>query len=385
MLFKRQDKIGDFTVISPIKEGSYAETYRVKDSLGKKKFLKLVPTSKLRSWQIDDNGNIIEFEVSKNLKHHNLNETILTDNIIINGQKYSYLVKEFLANETLAESIERGKKFDVYEIKKISKALLSALKYLHEQSRPIIHNEVTIQNIILNLNTENLDDIKLIDFGYSRFLDMANCKQPLEDLNIFYQAPERFAGVSCVQSDLFAVGVCIYVLLYGKLPWFFDISRKSQQENLEKLAKLRELPLYIPDEDIFELDEQFINTIKRALLPDAENRFSSADEFISAIDGNLKIENPDKFRQAKFSGESKNKNNSNNVAKPKDGEGFSAIAGMHELKDLVTTEVIDAINQREEYERYGVTVPNGMLLYGPPGCGKLFLQNNLLQRLDLTF
>ena len=385
MLYKRQDKIGNFTVISPIKEGSYAETYRVKDSLGKKKFLKLVPTSKLRRWQIDDNGSIIEFEVSKNLKHHNLSETILTDNIIINGQKYSYLVKEFLANETLAESIEHGKKFDVYEIKKIMKALLSALKYLHEQPRPIIHNEVTIQNIILNLNTENLDDIKLIDFGYSRFLDMPNCKQPLEDLNIFYQAPERFAGVSCVQSDLFSVGVCIYVLLYGQLPWFFDISRKSEQENLERLAKLRELPLNIPDEDIFELDGQFVNTIRRALLPDAENRFSSADEFMSAIDGTLKVENPDKFRQAKFGGESKKTKDSQKIEKPKDGEGFSAIAGMHELKDLVTTEVIDAINQREEYERYGVTIPNGMLLYGPPGCGKTFFAKQLAVEVGFNF
>ena len=362
MLFKRNDKIGAYTVISPIKRGAYAETYRVKDAQGAKRFLKLICTPQLKHWQTDETGNIIEVEVAKKLHNHNLCDNIDSGSMVIGGQKYSYLVNVFVNNETLAESIARGREYSIYEIKQIITAVLTALKYLHTLPRPVIHNEVTIQNILLDLKTDDLKDVRLIDFGYARYLDMPNCKSGLDDLNVFYLAPERFAGVSCVQSDLYSVGVCLYTLIYEKLPWFCDLGHCSDAEKIEKVSRRRERPLDIPDIDMFELDKQLINTIKKALLSDVNDRFQTADEFIAALNGSVKVDNPDLTRQMKVGGDEKKQSTAHH--KPADGEGFSAIAGMKELKDLVKTEVIDAINQREEYERYGVSIPNGMLLYG---------------------
>ena len=383
MIFKRNDKIGSYNVVSPIKRGTYAETYRVKDTQGVKRFLKLICTPQLKHWQTDETGNIIEIEVAKELHNHNLCDNIDSGVMVIGGQKYSYLVNEFVNNETLAESIERGKKYSIYEIKQIVTALLSAVKYLHGLPRPIIHNEVTIQNILLDLKTNDLKDIKLIDFGYARYLDMPNFKPELDDLNVFYLAPERFAGVSCIQSDLYAVGVCLYTLIYNRLPWFCDLGHCSANEKIEKISRRRERPLDIPDINIFELDEQLINTVKKALLSNVKDRFQTADEFISAIEGSVKVENPDLTLQMRVGGEEKK--SSAQQHKPAVGEGFSAIAGMKELKDLVKMEVIDAINQREEYERYGVSIPNGMLLYGPPGCGKTFFAKQLAAEVGFNF
>lgn len=383
MLFKRNDTIGEYTVISPIKKGAYAETYRVRDMHGAKRFLKLICTPELKHWQTDNDGNIIEAEVAKYLSHSNLCEYVGSGTLVIGGQKYYYIVTEFVNNETLAESIERGREYSVYEIKQIALAVLSALKYLHSLPRPLIHNEVTIQNILLNLKTDDLRDVKLIDFGYSRYLDMPNCKQSLDDLNIFYLAPERFAGVTCVQSDLYAVGVCLYLLIYRKLPWFFDTGRCSNDEKITKISRRRERQLEFPDIDMFELDEQLINTIKKSLQLDVHARFQSADEFMSALKGELKVENPDMMRQARLNDDGRKYTMTS--AKPSDGEGFSAIAGMQELKELVKIEVIDALNQKEEYERYGVTIPNGMLLYGPPGCGKTFFAKQLAAEAGFNF
>lgn len=383
MLFKRNDKIGAYTVISPIKAGAYAETYRVKDAQGAKRFLKLISTPQLKHWQTDDKGSIVEMEVAQQLHHHNLCDNVDSGNIVIRGQKYSYLVNEFVNNETVAESITRGREYSVYEIKQILIAVLSALEYLHSLPRPIIHNEVTIQNILLDLKTDDLKDVRLIDFGYARYLDMPNCKTSLDDLNAFYLAPERFAGVSCVQSDLYAVGVCLYTLLYDKLPWFCDLARCNDAEKIEKINRRRQRPLDFPDIDLFELDEQLINTVKKSLLPDVQGRFQSASEFIAALNGSLKVENPDLTRQMKVGSDEKKQSTSHH--RPADGEGFSAIAGMQELKELVKTEVIDAINQREEYERYGVSIPNGMLLYGPPGCGKTFFAKQLAAEVGFNF
>lgn len=383
MLFKRNDKIEDYTVISAIKQSYYAETYRVKDTQGTKRFLKLICTPLLKYWQTDEIGSIIEMEVAKELHNHNLCDNIDSGTMVIGGQKYSYLVNEFVNNETLAESIAHGREYSIYEIKQIIKALLSAIKYLHTLPRPVIHNEITIQNILLDLKTDDLKDIRLIDFGYARYLDMPNCKPSLDNLNVFYLAPERFAGVSCIQSDLYAVGVCLYTLIYNKLPWFFDLGHCSDTEKIEKISRRRERTLDIPDIDMFELDEQLINTIKKALLPDVRDRFQTTDEFIAALDGAIKIENPNPSRQMRVGGDEKKQS----VAQHKSvaGEGFSAIAGMQELKNLVKTEVIDAINQREEYERYGVSIPNGMLLYGPPGCGKTFFAKQLAAEVGFNF
>lgn len=57
---------------------------------------------------------------------------------------------------------------------------------------------------------------------------------------------------------------------------------------------------------------------------------------------------------------------------------------MEELKQQMREEVIEPLHNPEEYHRYGVTIPNGMLLYGPPGCGKTFLRNILQKRSDST-
>ena len=381
MLFKRNDKIGAYTVISPIKQGSYAETYRVKDTQGTKRFLKLISTTQLKHWQTDETGSIIEMEITKDLNNHNLCDYIDYGSILVSGQKYSYIVNEFVNNETLAESISRDREYSIYEIKLMITAVLSAIKYLHTLSRPIIHNEVTIQNIILDLKTDDLKDVRLIDFGHARYLDMPNCKPDFRDLNIFYLAPERFAGVSCVQSDLYAVGVCLYTLIYNKLPWFCDISQYSDAERIEKISQRREQPLDIPDIDMFELDEQLINTIKKSLLPEVNDRFQTADEFIKALNGEIKVTRIDNQKKIKSDDSNLKKTK---VSIPK-GEGFSAIAGMTELKEQMQIEVIDALHSPEEYAKYGLTIPNGMLLYGPPGCGKTFFAKHFAEEVGFNF
>lgn len=382
MYFKKNDKIDSYTVVFPHKQGSYAETYRVKDASGKTRFLKLINYSKLNRNQIDDNGRVIEVEISKLLHHHNLCQFIDSGNMMMNGSQYAWFVTEFISGETLSQRIIRDDEISVYEIKTIAKAVLSALSFLHSQPIPVIHNEVTIQNVFLNLVGE-IQDLKLIDFGYARCLNQSPAKPNMEELNPFYLAPERFSGVCSVQTDLYSVGVMMYHLLYGELPWFVDVSRKRGQDVIDSILAERDKELELAKEDKYELDDQLLNVIAKSLSYDAEDRFQSADEFIRAIDGEVKIERQSTKRKILSQQQSKDVPKSSEIKKK--GEGFAAVAGMEELKQQMREEVIEPLHNPEEYHRYGVTIPNGMLLYGPPGCGKTFFAKHFAEEVGFNF
>ena len=382
MHFKKNDKIGTYTVAFPHKQGAYAETYRVKDTSGKTRFLKLINYSKLNRNQIDDNGRVIEVEIAKQLHHHNLCQYVDSDNIMMNGSQYAWFVTEFVSGETLSQRIIRDDEISVYEIKTIAKAVLSALSFLHSQPIPVIHNEVTIQNVFLNLVGE-LQDLKLIDFGYARFLNQSPVKPNLDELNPFYLAPERFSGVYSIQTDLYSVGVMMYHLLYGELPWFLDVSSKRGQDVIDSILAERDKELTLTKEDKYELDDQLLNVIAKSLSYDSEDRFQSADEFIKAIDGEVKIERQSTKR--KILSQQQSDNTPASSAIKKKGEGFAAVAGMEELKQQMREEVIEPLHNPEEYHRYGVTIPNGMLLYGPPGCGKTFFAKHFAEEVGFNF
>lgn len=66
-------------------------------------------------------------------------------------------------------------------------------------------------------------------------------------------------------------------------------------------------------------------------------------------------------------------------------KGFDSVAGMSELKNLLLNDVIQPLQNPEKYEKFKLSVPNGILLYGPPGCGKTFIVRKLAEELGYNF
>jgi ATP-dependent 26S proteasome regulatory subunit len=69
----------------------------------------------------------------------------------------------------------------------------------------------------------------------------------------------------------------------------------------------------------------------------------------------------------------------------KTGVGLQSIPGMHSLKQTLTEDIIDVLRNADEYKKYGLALPNGVLFYGPPGCGKTFIAQHLAKELDYNF
>ena len=189
-------------------------------------------------------------------------------------------------------------------------------------------------------------------------------------------APERLNGVNCVQSDLFSVGVLLYQLLFDRLPWFFDTSGMSDLQIVERLQDERMKPLRLLNIEKFELDDNLLKVISKAVRNDVGERFSSAAEFADAIEGNIVIEG-ELIRKVDVGSER---------PKPKkSGNGFKDVAGMQDLKDLLNKSVINILKNTERAKKYKISIPNGMLLYGPPGCGKSFLAEKFAEETGYNY
>lgn len=65
--------------------------------------------------------------------------------------------------------------------------------------------------------------------------------------------------------------------------------------------------------------------------------------------------------------------------------GFDCVAGMKELKTLLFNDVINPLSNPEKYLKFKLTIPNGILLYGPPGCGKTFIVKKLAEELGFNY
>lgn len=370
ILEKGQTIDNKYSVSFFLKKGSYAETYRIQNEVKETMFLKLFDYSKFHRTQFTDNGDVLEIEILKQIKHPNLAKCNDSGNVLIDNHKYAYVVLDFISGETLADKMKRENTLSPYEAKSILLSILNGLNYLH--NKQIIHNDITNQNIMLDLSGK-VSIPKIIDFGYARFLTQSIKEFMKEGLNLFYTANETFNKVFSIQSDIYSVGALYYYLLTGLPPYFVEISKyKSDRIQLEEMIlEERKKPLKFSDK----IDEQTQNIIRKALQPKAENRFKSTKELIQVLNGELDIElSVPEGQTIKIQPKEK-----------KIGKGFSAIAGMQELKDTIRLDVIDALNDKERYAEYGLTIPNGMLLYGPPGCGKTFFAEKMAEEIGFNF
>jgi len=383
-IFSKGSLANGYSVLFPIKRGSNAETYRVKGKDGKLYFLKLFNYAKLHRSAFDIENNLLEIEFLKSIKHPNIVAYKDSGELIFEGRKFGYLVLNFIAGETLAEKISREKIESVYDLKQIISAVLNGLNYLHSLPVPIIHNEITPQNIMLDLSGD-IPQAKIIDFGYARSFHQSSKSFSKEGLNLNYVASECFNNFYSPQSDLFSVGALMYHLLFGMPPWFKDISKfKADRTKAEDvIIEERKKPLSFPkvSSDILDFDESILKVLKKALQQDPENRFQSANEFTQALNGEIEIEDVDTVQKVK----SDDKDDKKIKTQKAKGKGFDAIAGLDDLKNEMKRSVIDILQNPEKAERYGAKLPNGMVLYGPPGCGKTFFAKHFAEEVGFNF
>lgn len=372
VLQKGQIVDGKYSVNFFLKKGNYAESYRVQNEKKETKFLKLFDYKRLHRTQLNASGEIIEINILGEIKHPNLSKFVDAGEIIDGTNKYAYAVLDFISGETLTDKLKRDETLSHYDAKDIILGVLNGLQYMHSHKPAIIHNDITPQNVMVDLSGK-VSIAKIIDFGYAKYISQSIKEFTGEGLNPFYCANETFNNVFSVQSDIFSVGALYYHLLMGMPPYFIQISdyKANRVDAQDLIIKQRSKPLRFSND----IKDDVKAILSKALATQPEDRFESANEFIQAINGELLVQmSEDKIPEKKPKSD---------VIKK--GNGFSAIAGMEELKETIRVDIIDALNKKQEYEEYGLSIPNGMLLYGPPGCGKTFFAEKMAEEIGFSF
>jgi len=186
-----------------------------------------------------------------------------------------YLVMEYIEGNDLSDYINKiSGPLPLFNIALIMNEVLSALYYVHEKD--LIHLDIKPSNIMLT----NDDRVKLIDFGIAHDNSNGAIKNIMG--SPYYMSPEQLVEGGRIdhRSDVYSVGITIYELLTGKLP-FSDCNSK---EELYEAIKTKPIPKV---KSLFHVDDKFeleINKIiQKATFKDPEARFQSCQELQIAL------------------------------------------------------------------------------------------------------
>ena len=189
------------------------------------------------------------------------------------GDRLQYIVMEYIEGITLKEYIEQQKVINWKEAVHFVNQILKALQHAHDKG--IVHRDIKPQNIML------LQDgtIKVSDFGIARF-SRGDTRTMTESAigSVHYISPEQARGeITDDKADIYSVGVVMYEMLTGQLPFQSDSAVSVAIMQLQQDAKRpREINPEIP------LGLEQITM--RAMQKNPKNRYQSASEMLLDLD-----------------------------------------------------------------------------------------------------
>jgi transitional endoplasmic reticulum ATPase len=375
-LLKSGDIIKDtYTIECLIGVGAFGEVYRVKHKFLGRQALKIIKIDNFDDLNINELAN--EAVILSRLLHPNIIRIFEANTFRHGGKDYFYIVMELVPGETLLKLIKRKIRLAPDLALSIQRDICAALSVVHNQSPPIVHGDVKPSNVIISYE-KTMPEAKLSDFGVARTLNPVSQRTKAGG-TIYYLPSEAFWGLNSPAGDVFSAGIILYQMLTGMFPWVMTLSDEEDIEEIKSaILKARKNQPVKPSYLNEEIDEQLDDIILKAISNDPDKRYKNGSEFLNAL---IEYEN----RLNKPKSENIDFSKSFEAKSLIDKKGFPGVAGMEELKEVLYSEIILPLQQKELYEKYKIQLPNGILLYGPPGCGKTFIAKKLSEEINYTF
>lgn len=262
LVFFRGQTVGKYKILSPLGSGGFGTVYLAQDTWLDKKVAIKVPH---RQQNLDFSELLHEPRLLGSLSHPNIVSVLTADR----QDSVFFIVMEYVAGETLEAMIMRKGALELSQALDLSVQIANAVDHAHRHG--VIHRDLRPGNVLVS--EQGL--VKVADFGTSRFLEIAAHGTTVIG-SPPYMAPEQFHGKAVFASDLYSLGVTMYQMLTGVLPYDTpspaDLARLMTGE-LITAPKLRNPKLPKPVNDI----------VLKAMAPDIASRYQRASDLLADI------------------------------------------------------------------------------------------------------
>ena len=265
-------KLGRYDLVRVLGKGAMGVVYLGKDP----KISRVVAIKTMALSQEFDEDELVEVkerffreaETAGRLNHPN----IVT--IYDAGEEHdlAYIAMEFLKGKDLAPYTKPDNLLPLDKVMDIVAKTAEALDYAHGQN--VVHRDIKPANIMYELDNGS---VKVTDFGIARITDSSRTKTGMVLGTPSYMSPEQLAGKKVDgRSDLFSLGVMLYQLSTGHLPFTGDsMATLMYKITNEQHASVRAIKAALP--------QSLADIIDRMLEKDVEKRYSRGAEIVADL------------------------------------------------------------------------------------------------------
>ena len=250
-----------YRIIELIGSGGMADVFIANDLIANR----FVAVKIMKEELLNDQANLISFkqeiQSTASLSHPNI--VSIYNEGSFEGRPY--LVSEYIKDQTLSDKLDLLTKFPLKEAIDVIIQVLNALEYTH--SHKLIHRDIKPKNIFYFSN----GIVKLGDYGIAINENAEFSSHILG--SVHYLAPEVYKGYPySVRSDIYAVGITLFELITGELPFMEDDINDVRKDHLYKeMPNASELVISLPKEIDY--------IIGKATAKNPANRYLTAEAF----------------------------------------------------------------------------------------------------------
>jgi serine/threonine protein kinase len=260
-VFFRGQIIGKYKVLSTIGSGGFGTVYLAEDTWIDKKVALKVPHK-----QGVDFGELLrEPRLLATLNHPNI-VTILTAE---KQENVFFIVMEFVPGETLEAILTRDGALDLADALDYTCQICNAVDHAHRQG--VLHRDLRPSNVLVT----DHGLVKVADFGTSRFLEIAAHGTTVIG-SPPYMAPEQFLGKAVFASDIYSLGVTMYQMFTGVLP--YDTPSPTDLDRLMRGELLTAPRVKNP-----KVPKAINDIVLKALAPDIPARYQRASDLLDDV------------------------------------------------------------------------------------------------------